>query len=184
MNNQCGSRYALHPSPLVMTPLAICICSASPANRGTSFSFATHSSSPCGAGSLISMASTCCPTIADHYPYGSIFELGMQTSKPLASSDAQPRGFAACFQSGQKISPAIPETPAVVLEDVRRGGDDHSHDGNIAFIFIRPWSTETNKASCPSVIPRTEATQGEHQAKFALGENVFGRWRISWRLRH
>ena len=41
------------------------------------------------------MASTCCVPIADGYRYGSIFELGMESSKPGTSSNAQPLGFAA-----------------------------------------------------------------------------------------
>ena len=41
------------------------------------------------------MASASCPPIADGYPYGSIFELGMESSKPGTSSNAQPLGFAA-----------------------------------------------------------------------------------------
>jgi len=39
------------------------------------------------------MASASCPPIADGYPYGSIFELGIES--PSASSNAQPLGFAA-----------------------------------------------------------------------------------------
>jgi hypothetical protein len=42
-------------------------------------------------------------------------------------------------------SPEIPETPAVALEDVQREEDDHSHDGNILFHFVRPWLAETDK---------------------------------------
>jgi hypothetical protein len=43
------------------------------------------------------MATTCYLLIADSYSCGSIFELGMQSSKPLASSDVQPLGFTPCF---------------------------------------------------------------------------------------
>jgi hypothetical protein len=41
------------------------------------------------------MASTHCLPRADSYPYGPIFELDIQSSKPPVSSDAQPFGFAA-----------------------------------------------------------------------------------------
>jgi len=44
------------------------------------------------------MASACCPPIADSYPYGSIFELGMEASKPSASSNTQPLSFTACLK--------------------------------------------------------------------------------------
>jgi hypothetical protein len=50
--------------------------------------------SSCGLATLISMASTCYPPIANNYPYGSIFDLGVQSSTPPASSDVQPLDFA------------------------------------------------------------------------------------------
>jgi hypothetical protein len=40
------------------------------------------------------MASTCCLPRADSYPYGPIFELDIQSSKPPGFPDAQPLGFA------------------------------------------------------------------------------------------
>jgi hypothetical protein len=43
------------------------------------------------------MASTRCQSIAASYPYGSIFEFDIQSSKHPASSDGQSLGFAACF---------------------------------------------------------------------------------------
>jgi hypothetical protein len=61
----------------------------------------------CGQAILISMTSTCCPLIADNYSCESISELGMQSSKPLASSDAQPLGFAACFNLSTVGEPAL-----------------------------------------------------------------------------
>ena len=60
------------------------------------------------------MASACCPPIADGYPYGSIFELGMESSKPSASSNAQPLGFAAW------LKPSEVEAPASTSTDDRR----------------------------------------------------------------
>src|SRR5256885_17152259 len=78
-------------------PLSQSIQSLSLANRGTSFSFATHSS-PCGQPTLISTASICCPPITDNCSYGSIFEIDMQSSKPPASSDGQPLDFPALLQ--------------------------------------------------------------------------------------
>jgi hypothetical protein len=52
------------------------------------------------------MASACCLPIADGYPYGSIFELGMESSKPSASSNAQPLGFTACLKPSEVEAPA------------------------------------------------------------------------------
>ena len=43
------------------------------------------------------MAATCCQPIADSYPNGSIFDLGVQSSKYPASSYAPPFGFATRF---------------------------------------------------------------------------------------
>ena len=43
------------------------------------------------------MTSICCSPIADNHPYESILEVGMQSSKPQAASDAQPLGFPTCF---------------------------------------------------------------------------------------
>jgi hypothetical protein len=47
------------------------------------------------------MASACCLPIADDNPYGSIFELGMESSKPSASSNIQPLGFAAYLKPSE-----------------------------------------------------------------------------------
>ena len=47
---------------------------------------------------LASMPSTYHPSVANVYPSGSIFDLGMQSSIPPASSDTQPLEFAACFR--------------------------------------------------------------------------------------
>jgi hypothetical protein len=44
------------------------------------------------------MASAYCLPIADSYPYGSIFELSMESLKPSVSSNAQPLGFTACLK--------------------------------------------------------------------------------------
>jgi hypothetical protein len=52
------------------------------------------------------MAFTCCPPIVDSCPYGSIFELGMQSSKPPASPGAQPLGFATSFNLSTVGEPA------------------------------------------------------------------------------
>jgi hypothetical protein len=60
------------------------------------------------------MASACYSPIADGYPYRSIFELGMESSKPSASSNAQPLGFAAWLKRSEV------EAPASTLTDDRR----------------------------------------------------------------
>jgi hypothetical protein len=52
------------------------------------------------------MASACCPPIADGYPYRSIFELGMESSKSSASSNTQPLGFTACLKPSEVEAPA------------------------------------------------------------------------------
>jgi hypothetical protein len=52
------------------------------------------------------MASACCPPIADIYPYGSIFELSMESSKLSASLNAQPLGFTACLKPSEVEAPA------------------------------------------------------------------------------
>jgi hypothetical protein len=57
------------------------------------------------------MASACYPPIADGYLYGSIFELGMESSKPSASSNTQPLGLTAC------LKPSEVEAPASMLTD-------------------------------------------------------------------
>jgi hypothetical protein len=64
-------------------------------SRSASLSQSTYS--PPIDSDLMSMASICCQPIADYYPYGSTFELGIQPSKTPASSDAQPLGFTAWF---------------------------------------------------------------------------------------
>jgi hypothetical protein len=51
------------------------------------------------------MASAC-PPIADAYPYGSIFELNMESSKASASSNTQPLGFTACLKPSEVEAPA------------------------------------------------------------------------------
>jgi hypothetical protein len=56
------------------------------------------------------MASACYSPIADGYPYGSIFELGMESSKPSASSNAQPLGFAAWLKLSEVEAPASTST--------------------------------------------------------------------------
>ena len=78
-------------------PFARASSSSRPAcvSRLTSLVQSTHS--PGGQATSFSMASTCYPPITDSYPYGSIFELGMQSSKPRASPGAQPLGFATSF---------------------------------------------------------------------------------------
>jgi hypothetical protein len=44
------------------------------------------------------MASACCSPIAGGYPYGSTFEQGIESSKPSASSNAQPCSVATCSE--------------------------------------------------------------------------------------
>src|ERR1700733_7828604 len=51
------------------------------------------------------MASACCPPIADGYPYVSIFELGMEPSKPSASSS---EAEAAASMDDRQFQPTPP----------------------------------------------------------------------------
>ena len=51
------------------------------------------------------MASACYPPIADGYPYGSIFELGMEPSKPSASSS---EAEAAASMDDRQFQPTPP----------------------------------------------------------------------------
>jgi hypothetical protein len=90
-------------------PFARASSSSHPAcvSRLTSLVQSTHS--PGGQATLFSMASTCYPPITDSYPYGSIFELGMQSSKPPASPGARPLGFATSFNLGRGHSPTESE---------------------------------------------------------------------------
>jgi hypothetical protein len=60
------------------------------------------------------MASACYPPIADGYRYGSIFELGMESSKPSASSNSQPLGLTSC------LKPSEVEAPASISTDDRQ----------------------------------------------------------------
>src|ERR1700728_4321556 len=60
------------------------------------------------------MASAYYLPIADGYPYGSIFELGMESSKPSASSNAQPLGLTAW------LKPSEMEAPASISTDDRQ----------------------------------------------------------------
>ena len=71
--------------------------SASPAQSRHSF---------LSTGDLTLMASACCLPISDGYPYGSIFEFDMKPSKPSASPNAQPLGFAACLKPSEIEAPA------------------------------------------------------------------------------
>jgi hypothetical protein len=52
------------------------------------------------------MVSACYSSIADSYSYGSIFELGIESSKPSASSNAQPLGFVAWLKPSEVKAPA------------------------------------------------------------------------------
>ena len=52
------------------------------------------------------MVSACYLPIADSYPYESIFELSMESSKPSASSNTQPLGFTAYLKPSEVEAPA------------------------------------------------------------------------------
>ena len=97
--------YVLNPSSLALRlshchPLAI--YAASPTNRGPwlrqhQLLLGNLLPPSCGQPKLVSISTRHCPPIADGYPYRSISETGIQSSKPPASADAQPLGFTARF---------------------------------------------------------------------------------------
>jgi hypothetical protein len=89
------------------------------------------------------MASACCPPIADGYPYGSIFELGMESSKPSASLNAQPLGLTACLKPSEVEAPALMSTDdcqfrlAPPMGQFSRSGRTANLSDNEAFFSLR-----------------------------------------------
>jgi hypothetical protein len=87
------------------------------------------------------MASTCCPLIADGYPYGSIFELSIESLKPSASSNAQPLCFTACLKASEVEAPAptydrqFQLTP--FMGQFSRSGRTTNRFDNEAFFLLR-----------------------------------------------
>ncbi len=81
---------------------------------------------------LISMTSIHCPLIGENSPYGSIFELGMQSLKTLAASDSQPLGFPTFFSlastDGRGFRSAPPIGQAVKLKEV---GSGEKNEGSV-----------------------------------------------------
>jgi hypothetical protein len=87
------------------------------------------------------MASACCPPIADGYPYGSIFELGMESSKPSASSNTQPLGFAAWLKPSEVEAPASTDDRrfrlAPPMGQFSRSGRTANLSDDEGFFFLR-----------------------------------------------
>lgn len=78
-----GEDYRVVAMKLQGVPLPWSILSPRPARLSLSWT-----------GDLVSIASTCCQSIANSYPHRSSFELEIQSSNPPVSSDTQPIGFA------------------------------------------------------------------------------------------
>jgi hypothetical protein len=98
--------HRLMPIKRWTTPSAGASPSPRPASISRSASPAQSRHSFLLTGDLTLMASTCYLPIADGYPYGSILEFDMEPSKPSASPNAQPLGFAACLKPSEIEAPA------------------------------------------------------------------------------
>ena len=61
-----------------------------------------------------------------------------------ADFERPPKDSSGSLAGQPESSPEIPETPTVALESVRRGGDDHSDDGNALSHFRGHWPTKTD----------------------------------------